>query len=82
MYKVGQFLRRHYANFLTNSPRDVYIRSSGANRCLESVALILAGLYPPTGRWQWSNQILGKEWQPFPILTEPRPEDGVIKLLI
>jgi len=32
LYKLGKFLRRHYAYFLTSDPREVKVRSSGAFR--------------------------------------------------
>ena len=76
MYSIGQYLRRRYQKFLTYNPREVYIRSSGKDRCLESTALVLAGLYPPVGRWKW-NSDLGRLWQPFPIQTVKYSEDGV-----
>lgn len=75
MYGVGHFLRNRYKDFLTDNPREVYVRSSGANRCLETVSLILAAAYPPKGRWVWNDNLL---WQPFPIQTEPRIIDGLL----
>ncbi len=50
MFKLGKYIRKRYENFLGTSPREVHIRSSAADRCLESVALVLAGIYPPEGR--------------------------------
>ncbi|CAG2110632.1 unnamed protein product [Medioppia subpectinata] len=77
MFGVGSYLRKRYQHFLSDNPREVRIRSSGADRCLETVALVMAGLYRPEGRWQWSDN-LGHEWQPFPIQTEPREMDGML----
>ncbi|CAG2161546.1 unnamed protein product [Oppiella nova] len=77
MYGLGKYLRKRYQDFLSSNPREVQIRSSAADRCLESVALVMAGLYRPEGRWQWNND-LGHQWQPFPIQTEPRDVDGML----
>ncbi|XP_054162525.1 prostatic acid phosphatase-like [Oppia nitens] len=77
MYRIGQFVRQAYADYLGSqySPREVYARSSAADRCLESVQLLLAGAYPPTtAKWQWNISTgaqLGSNWQPFPIYTYP-----------
>ena len=76
MYTLGKYIRERYKHFLTDNPREVYVRSSEKERCLESVSLILAGLYPPVGRWQWDSN-LGKMWQPFPIHTMNLSHDGV-----
>lgn len=76
MFAVGRYLSSRYYPFLGTSPREVYVRSSGSDRCLESVSQVLAGLYPPTGRWKWNND-LGSAWQPFPIQTVPHDYDSV-----
>ena len=77
MYNLGLYLSKRYSDFLGKSPREAFIRSSASDRCLESVSLVLAGLYPPNGRWKW-NDNLGQKWQPFPIQTVPHDIDGVI----
>ncbi|CAG2164341.1 unnamed protein product [Oppiella nova] len=77
MYSLGRYIRRRYDNFLGDSPREVYIRSSGKDRCLESAALVMAGLYPPKGRWAWDST-LGQHWQPFPIQTVDFPKDSML----
>ncbi|XP_054162089.1 uncharacterized protein LOC128960052 [Oppia nitens] len=89
MYKTGLFLRQQYADYLGSqySPREVYVRSSAVNRCLESVALVLAGAYPPTtSNWTWNlsdGAQLGKDWQPFPIYTYPteiKDDDQLLRM--
>lgn len=51
MYRVGKFIRQRYQDYFKDlSPREVHIRSSAADRCLETVSLILAGAFPPEGR--------------------------------
>ena len=79
MYKLGTHFRNRYSDFLTKNPREVHIRSSDVDRCLESVALVMAGAYPPQDRWIWSKNL---SWLPFPIHTVPTKEDGVIIFFI
>ncbi|KAH7646619.1 lysosomal acid phosphatase-like protein [Dermatophagoides farinae] len=67
MYNLGLYLSKRYT----------FIRSSASDRCLESVSLVLAGLYPPNDRWKW-NDNLGQKWQPFPIQTVPHDIDGML----
>ena len=85
MYKRGQFIRQAYNDYLGDSysPRDVYVRSSISDRCIESVSCLLSGAYPPKKKdRQWnsgSDASLGQLWQPFPIYTfMPRNEDLVL----
>ncbi|XP_054156874.1 prostatic acid phosphatase-like, partial [Oppia nitens] len=77
MYSLGKYIRKRYKNFLGDSPREVYARSSSKDRCLESVGLVLSALYPPVGRWKWDGQ-LGQHWQPIPIITVRFCEDGML----
>ncbi|OTF69161.1 lysosomal acid phosphatase-like protein [Euroglyphus maynei] len=77
MYNLGLYLSKRYGQFLGKTPHEVYIRSSASDRCLESVSLILASLYPPVGRWKW-NDNFGQKWQPFPIQTVPHDNDGML----
>lgn len=75
MYKLGQFIRRRYADFLTDSFREVYSRSSDVERCIESSNAVLAGLYPPSDRFKWNNSLL---WTPAPVHTVPATEDYLL----
>jgi len=75
LYALGKFIRRRYASFLTDDPMEVGVRSSGANRCLNSVQCLLAGAYPPKGRFVIDPQL---NWQPFPIMTLPRIHDSML----
>ncbi|KPM04446.1 acid phosphatase, lysosomal-like protein [Sarcoptes scabiei] len=80
MYRLGSFLRRRYHRRLPGkllTPRDVYIRSSAIERCLESSELIAASLCPPQGVWIW-NTNLGEQWQPLPIHSVPKYRDGLL----
>ena len=49
MFTIGQFLRSRYDAFLTDSIREVAVRSSDRDRCIESTQLLLNGLYKPSG---------------------------------
>ncbi|XP_054153328.1 prostatic acid phosphatase-like [Oppia nitens] len=75
MYKWGQWIREEYNDYFGDkySPREVYVRSSLTERCIESTSSLLAGAYPPNQKaWQWnigSDAPLGNVWQPFPIET-------------
>ncbi|CAG2122469.1 unnamed protein product, partial [Medioppia subpectinata] len=75
MYKLGEFIRQEYNQYLGDkySPREVYVRSSIVERCIESTSSLLAGAYPPKQKdWEWNNGTdaqLGLVWQPFPIQT-------------
>lgn len=74
MFELGKHFRERYKHFLTYNPREVQIRSSDVDRCLESTALIMAAAYPPKDKWKWTEEI---NWQPFPIHTVSQNEDGV-----
>ena len=45
MFKLGTFLRHRYDDFLTNNIKEVKVRSSDKNRCLESAHLTVNGAY-------------------------------------
>jgi hypothetical protein len=53
MFKLGKYIRKRYEDYLGTSPREIHIRSSAADRCLESAALVLAAICPPEGRYQY-----------------------------
>lgn len=86
MHRLGVFLKARYApSFPPNGhirPRDVYVRSSAVERCLETAQLLTAGLCSPQGAWKWSEGTgvtLGTIWQPVPIHTISPPEaDGLL----
>lgn len=81
MYNAGKSLHLNYLTFNIKSPRDVYVRSSSVERCLESAAYLLAGAFPPKDEYVWSrssNDDIGFKWQAFPIQTVPRKSDIVL----
>lgn len=51
MYKLGQYLKERYNNFLTEDVRELHVKSSGLDRCIESAQLVAFAMYPPTKRW-------------------------------
>ncbi|CAG2172297.1 unnamed protein product, partial [Oppiella nova] len=84
LYKLGEFIRQEYSDYLGDkySPREVYVRSSITDRCIESTSSLLAGAYPPKQPdWQWNNGTdakLGLVWQPFPIETFMPHSDDLV----
>lgn len=51
MYRIGKSFAERYKDYLTFSPRDIYVRSSDADRCLESAQMFVAGMYPPDRKY-------------------------------
>ncbi|KAH9423340.1 hypothetical protein DERP_003619 [Dermatophagoides pteronyssinus] len=87
LYHLGQYLSKRYYNqndggnhfpIEKKSPRNVYVRSSGSERCLQSVTLLLAGMFPPENQWKWMNDSLGSLWQPIAIQTVPFDYDSLL----
>ncbi|XP_057302555.1 lysosomal acid phosphatase-like [Hydractinia symbiolongicarpus] len=79
-YDLGKFLRKRYVqtHFINSSylHKEVYIRSSATDRCLQSAEAQLAALYPPKGWQVWNADI---PWQPVPIQTVPADNDPVLR---
>lgn len=46
---------------------DVKTVTTKVDRCFQSAALLLAGLYPPKGHQIWNQKL---RWQPVPISSE------------
>ena len=79
MYWFGKQLRQRYDRFLGESPKNIAIRSSSSDRCLESAAALSTGLYPPHDRWVWSKDlVLATFWQPIAIQTVLKSSDGLL----
>jgi len=80
-FGLGKFLRERYVtnfSFIDSMylHKQVYIRSSNVDRCLQSAEAQLAALYPPQGRQIWNRDI---KWQPVPVHTVPEDEDEVLR---
>lgn len=75
---MGKCLHAKYAQ-LFDAPvytnKLIYIQSDDDDRCLESAAVILAGMFPPKGRDVWNKHI---NWNPFPIHTTEQSMDHVL----
>ncbi|XP_077158991.1 prostatic acid phosphatase-like [Paroedura picta] len=67
-YKLGQYLRARYANFLSIQYKreEIFVLSTDYDRTIMSAQATLAGLYPPTGSQIWNRRI---PWQPIPVHT-------------
>lgn len=76
MYDVGRYLRRQYGYFLSEDVHEVYARSTGRERCLESVELLVSGAYKPApdSVWTWNQSEL---WIPVPVQTVEPSHDLV-----
>ena len=78
MYDFGKQLRKRYGDYLGDTPKNIYLRSSASDRCLESASALASGLYPPKNRWIWGNDLLAISWQPIAIQTELKSSDGLL----
>ncbi|XP_063903025.1 venom acid phosphatase Acph-1-like [Zophobas morio] len=76
-YSVGKSLRKRYNKFLGDlyTPGLLDARSTNFSRTQMSLLLVLAGLFPPTGR---QNCDLLQIWQPIPYTYEPTATDKVL----
>ncbi|KAG5862220.1 hypothetical protein JTB14_001970 [Gonioctena quinquepunctata] len=76
-FALGQFLRKRYNEFLTETyhHEDIKVISSYMNRCYMSVASNLAGLFPPKGHQLWNPKL---PWMPIPIHIIPQQDDAWI----
>jgi len=76
MYNLGLYLKEHYKNFITSDVREVKVRSSGLDRCIESAEMVAMAMYPPKGRWLWHPNITN--FQPVPISSTIPNTDPMI----
>lgn len=76
-YDLGQFLRRRYTGFLSESydRHEVSVRSTDYDRTLMSAEANLAGLYPPNGSQVFNPSL---KWQPIPVHTVPMSEERLL----
>jgi hypothetical protein len=70
MYDFGKELRDRYKEYLGKTLKNIQIKSSAANRCIESAAALVAALYPPEDRCKWSEENIAENWQPIVIRTD------------
>ncbi|XP_068612318.1 lysosomal acid phosphatase [Brachionichthys hirsutus] len=76
-YELGQFLRKRYNGFLSQSydRYEIVIRSTDSDRTLMSAESNLAGLYPPTGQQVFMPDL---NWQPIPVHTVSSSEERLL----
>ncbi|OQR78936.1 lysosomal acid phosphatase-like [Tropilaelaps mercedesae] len=75
LYAMGEQLRKRYERFLTGDTNEIKARSSGRDRCLESMQTMLAALYKPETERKFRPEL---DWQPVPIATMPVDIDGML----
>eukprot|EP00112_Aurelia_sp_Birch-Aquarium-sp1_P003562 Seg14.4 transcript_id=Seg14.4/GoldUCD/mRNA.D3Y31 product="Lysosomal acid phosphatase" protein_id=Seg14.4/GoldUCD/D3Y31 len=80
-YELGMFLKNRYITnkkFINESylHKQVFCKSSDAERCLMSAESQMAGLYPPKGWQVWNKSI---SWQPVPVHTVPGDQDPYLR---
>lgn len=78
MYNLGLYFKERYKNFLTTNVRELKVRSSGLDRCIESAQLVVFAMYPPKNRWIFSKDIT--QFQPIPISSTIPNTDPVSTL--
>ncbi|XP_071056676.1 venom acid phosphatase Acph-1-like isoform X1 [Onthophagus taurus] len=71
-YRLGQYIRKHYKNFLSDNYYPGILRATSTvnDRTNASLQLFLAGLFPPKGELIWNPNLF---WQPIPFVCEPKP---------
>lgn len=59
-------------------------RTTDWPRTKDSMALVLAGLFPPSKQnvWNQDGDELGAQWMPIPADTKPRDQDKVCRSLL
>ncbi|XP_017773883.1 PREDICTED: venom acid phosphatase Acph-1-like [Nicrophorus vespilloides] len=76
-YKLGQFLRKMYNDFLGEHYVDGILeaRSTFTARTLMSAQLVLAGLFPPEKTQLWNKDL---PWQPIPVFSRLKSEEDLM----
>ncbi|XP_022692133.1 prostatic acid phosphatase-like isoform X2 [Varroa jacobsoni] len=75
MYRMGNQLRIRYKDFLTFDTNEIKARSSGRDRCIESMQTMVAALYEPRNDQKFEPRLA---WQPVPIASMPVDIDGML----
>ncbi|KAJ6643108.1 Testicular acid phosphatase like, partial [Pseudolycoriella hygida] len=78
MYEAGIWLNQRYGKFLGNfyTPDAVWAQTTDVTRAQMSMAVVLAGLFPPRDTaMEWNRRL---NWQPIPIHSEPLEKDSLL----
>ncbi|XP_031637767.1 lysosomal acid phosphatase-like [Contarinia nasturtii] len=82
-YELGVYLAERYKNLIGNNGayhKDIiYVQSTDVDRCLQSVAHNMAGMFPPKENQKW-NKKLGQIWHAVPIHTVPEAQDHILAM--
>lgn len=78
VYNIGNWAHRRYGSFLGDvyQPELMHAQSTGVSRTQMSLALALAGLWPPHNTPLEWNPVLN--WQPTPFTYEKLDEDTLL----
>jgi hypothetical protein len=68
---VGEFYKRRYDKFIKDNQKRAFLRSSAAQRCIDTIAIVSKTLWPPQDIKKW--------WQPM-IFSLPKRIDDVYNL--
>ncbi|CAA92013.2 Lysosomal acid phosphatase [Caenorhabditis elegans] len=73
--KLGKFLRRRYQGSVLPvfDRKKISIRSSDADRAIETAQSVATALFPPDGLQVWNEEKF-RFWQPIPIRTNGKPD--------
>lgn len=77
MYKLGEYLRVKYQDYLgdTYYPEIISARSTDYSRTKMSMQLVLAALMPPSRSQIWHKKM---NWQPVLFNYVPKPKDNLL----
>ncbi|XP_005987003.1 lysosomal acid phosphatase [Latimeria chalumnae] len=80
-YELGEMLKQRYNELLNASyeRRQIYIRSTDADRTLMSAEANLAGMFPAEGVQVFKPNFT---WQPIPVHTVPLSEERLLRFPI
>lgn len=69
-YNVGKFLKQRYGQFTKNGQKRAQLRSSAAQRCIDTISIVAKKLWP-------QDEDNKKSWQPM-IFSLPKQVDSVL----
>ncbi|KAF0991244.1 hypothetical protein HZS_5447, partial [Henneguya salminicola] len=85
-YLFGKVLRDRYRTAENTTLlrgdyyKEIHARSTGVDRCIQTVQTILSSIYQPEHtRYRWNEQL---NWYPFPIKSVPVHQDDVYHIYL